>query len=148
MNKVGGLLVKKKKTRRKIKTLSTKRDGNKHTISSMLTALKLYGDFPGPVVKNLPCNAGDAGLISRLGTKIPCAAEQLRLHTTTGKSVRQNRRISHAATKTQHSQINKQTIWRKKQAQRTDGERQRWMGMVRADAKTREGVTARGRERG
>ena len=114
----------------------------------MLTALKLYGDFPGPVVKNLPCNAGDAGLISRLGTKIPCAAEQLRLHTTTGKSVRQNRRISHAATKTQHSQINKQTIWRKKQAQRTDSERQRWMGMVRADAKTREGVTARGRERG
>ena len=87
-------------------------------------------------------------MISHLGTKIPRAAEQLRLHTTTGKLVRQNRRIPHAATKTQHSQINKQTIWRKKQAQRTDGERQRWMGMVRADAKTQEGVTARGTERG
>ena len=35
------------------------------------------GDFPGgPVVKNLPCNAGGAGSISGQGTKIslsPCA---------------------------------------------------------------------------
>ena len=32
------------------------------------------GDFPGgPVVKNLPCNAGDMGLISGRGTKIPSA---------------------------------------------------------------------------
>ena len=32
------------------------------------------GDFPGgPVVKNLPCNAGDMGLISGRGTKIPNA---------------------------------------------------------------------------
>ena len=86
------------------------------------------------MVKNLPYNAGDTSLIPRLGTKTPRAAEQLKLHTTTGKSVCQNRRIPHAATKTQHSQINKQTVWRKKQAQRTDGERHRWMGMVRADA--------------
>ena len=36
-------------------------------------------DFPGgPVVKNLPCNAGDADLISDQGTKIPCAAGQVR----------------------------------------------------------------------
>ena len=38
------------------------------------------GDFPGgPVVKNLPCNAKDAGLISGQGTKIPHAMEQLSL---------------------------------------------------------------------
>ena len=30
-------------------------------------------DFPGgPVVKNLPSNAGDVSLISGWGTKIPC----------------------------------------------------------------------------
>ena len=33
-------------------------------------------DFPGgPVVKNPPCNAGDAGLIPGGGTKIPHAME-------------------------------------------------------------------------
>ena len=40
--------------------------------------LKIFGDFPGgPVVKNLPSNAGDEGLIPGLGTKIPHALEQL-----------------------------------------------------------------------
>ena len=35
-------------------------------------------DFPGgPVVKNLPCNAGDAGSIPDRGTKIPHAVGQL-----------------------------------------------------------------------
>ena len=35
-------------------------------------------DFPGgSVVKNLPSNAGDMGLIPGQGTKIPCALEQL-----------------------------------------------------------------------
>ena len=35
-------------------------------------------DFPGgPVVKNPPSNAGDAGLIPGQGTKIPHAMEQL-----------------------------------------------------------------------
>ena len=35
-------------------------------------------DFPGgPVVKNPPCNAGDACSITGWGTKIPHAAEQL-----------------------------------------------------------------------
>ena len=34
------------------------------------------GDFPGgPVVKNLPCNAGDQGSIPGLGTNIPRAEE-------------------------------------------------------------------------
>ena len=37
-------------------------------------------DFPGgPVVKNLPGNAGDTGLIPGQETKIPHAAEQLSL---------------------------------------------------------------------
>ena len=40
--------------------------------------LKIFGDFPGgPLVKNLPSNAGDEGLIPGLGTKIPHALEQL-----------------------------------------------------------------------
>ena len=35
-------------------------------------------DFPGgPVVKNLPCNSGDMGLISGWGTKIPHAMGKL-----------------------------------------------------------------------
>ena len=39
-------------------------------------------DFPGgPVVKNLPSNAGDAGSIPGLGTKIPHMAGQLSLGT-------------------------------------------------------------------
>ena len=34
----------------------------------------MLGYFPGgPVVKNLPCNAGDAGSIPGQGTKIPRA---------------------------------------------------------------------------
>ena len=42
------------------------------------------GDLPGgPVVKNLPSNAGDAGLIPGQGTKIPRAAGQLNPHATT-----------------------------------------------------------------
>ena len=37
-------------------------------------------DFPGgPVVKNLPSNVGDAGLIPGRGTKIPHAVGQLSL---------------------------------------------------------------------
>ena len=41
-------------------------------------------EFPsGPVVKNLPFNAGDTGLIPGQGTKIPHAAGQLSPHTAT-----------------------------------------------------------------
>ena len=37
----------------------------------------LQGHFPGgPVVKNLPCNVGDMGLIPGGGTKIPHATGQ------------------------------------------------------------------------
>ena len=39
-------------------------------------------DLPGgPVVKNLPTNAGDSGLIPSLGTKIPHATGKLSSHT-------------------------------------------------------------------
>ena len=39
--------------------------------------------FPGgSVVRNLPCNAGDAGLISGQGTKNPRGARQLSLRAT------------------------------------------------------------------
>ena len=45
------------------------------------------GDFPGgPVVKNLPCNAGGAGSISGQGTKISHAAGQLNPRATTTAS--------------------------------------------------------------
>ena len=41
-------------------------------------------DFPGGLVfKDLPCNARDAGSSPRLGTKIPQAMGQLRLHAET-----------------------------------------------------------------
>ena len=46
------------------------------------------GNFPGgPVVKKPPSNAGDAGLITGRGTKIPHAAGQLNPHATTTKPV-------------------------------------------------------------
>ena len=45
-------------------------------------------DFPwGPVAKNLPCNAGDAGFIPGQGTKIPPATEQLSLYVATTEPV-------------------------------------------------------------
>ena len=38
----------------------------------------VYQDFPhGPMVKNLPSNVGDSGLIPSQGTKMPHAMEQL-----------------------------------------------------------------------
>ena len=53
--------------------------------SGFICCFKIYShrDFPGgPMVKNLPCNAGDAILISYWGTKIPHATEQLSPSTT------------------------------------------------------------------
>ena len=45
----------------------------------MATLYKLKGQgLPQcPVIKNLPCNAGDVGSIPGQGTKISCAEEQL-----------------------------------------------------------------------
>ena len=43
-----------------------------------------WGNFPGgPVVKNLPSNAGHAGCIPGQGTKTPHAVRQLNPRTTT-----------------------------------------------------------------
>ena len=43
--------------------------------------LKAHWDFPGgPVVRNLPSNAGNLGLIPGRGTKIPHATGQLSPH--------------------------------------------------------------------
>ena len=83
------------------------RFGNKKKRSS--------GDFPGgPVVKNPPSNAGDAGSIPGRGTKIPHAAGQLSPHATTTepqcmcfRAHTPLERSPHAATKTRRSQINK-----------------------------------------
>ena len=65
-------------------------------LPSLLKILSSYtiqewirGDFPGgPVVKNLPSNAGDAGSIPGQGTNIPHAAGQLSPHATTREPTR------------------------------------------------------------
>ena len=50
---------------------------------TMVLRSMLLGDFPGgPVVENLPSNAGDLGPIPGWGTKIPHALGQLRLGAT------------------------------------------------------------------
>ena len=73
------------------------------------TFLKLCRDFPGgPVVKNLPSNAGDAGSIPGRGNKIPHAAGQLSLCATarmspcaaTREPTCRNEKIPQATTKT------------------------------------------------
>ena len=57
-----------------------------------------HQDFPGgPVVNNLPANAGDMGLAPRQETKIPQAVEQLSQCTITKESLQ-------APMKTYHSQ--------------------------------------------
>ena len=49
------------------------------SISTQISTSRRYvEDFPsGPVVHNLPCNAGDAVSIPGWGNKIPCTKEQL-----------------------------------------------------------------------
>ena len=48
-------------------------------------------DFPGgPVVKSLPCSAGDAGSIPGQATKMTHAAEQLSPHAATTELTRLN----------------------------------------------------------
>ena len=79
---IGCLFVKKKKK----KTLSFK--------------IKRLQDFPsGPVVENLPSNAGHSGLIPSQGTRIPHTLGQLNPHAPVN--------IHSDSTKTPHSQINK-----------------------------------------
>ena len=50
----------------------------RHHLNKFSKLLKVLGNFPGgPVVKNPPSNAGNAGSIPGQGTKIPQATEQL-----------------------------------------------------------------------
>ena len=52
--------------------------GHTTSLSHQLCQKSSNGDFPGgPVVMNLPCNAGNGGSIPGRGTKIPRAVEQL-----------------------------------------------------------------------
>ena len=71
-------------------------------------------DFPGgPVVKSLPSNAGDTGLIPGQGTKVPHATGQLSLRVATaepegsGAHTPQLKRSLHTATETWCNQINR-----------------------------------------
>lgn len=50
---------------------------------------RFWGELPwGPVVNNLPDNAGDTGLVSGLGIKIPHTIGQLNLQATRPKPMR------------------------------------------------------------
>ena len=85
-------------------------------------------DFPGGLgIKNLPCNAGDAGLIPGQGTKMPHAREQLTPCTATKepehhslKSPRAATKIPCAATKTDAAKYIHRS---KKNSQVTPGDR-------------------------
>ena len=58
-------------------------------------------DFPSsPMVKNPPCNAGDAGSTPGWGTKIPHAAMQLSLYTTTTEPTHSGARCHNPCTTT------------------------------------------------
>ena len=62
------------------------------------------GDFPGgTVVKNLPCNVGDAGLTLGRGTRIPHAMKQLSLNIAEPMYASQLERNLHAARKSPHA---------------------------------------------
>ena len=51
-----------------------------------------WQDFPGDLVENSACNAGDTGSNPGQGTKIPRASEQLSMQATTRGSVCRNER--------------------------------------------------------
>ena len=65
------------------KKWNLKNDTNEHTykteIDSQTQKTNSWGFPGGPVVKNLPSDAGDRGSIPGQGTKIPRAAGQLSL---------------------------------------------------------------------
>ena len=77
-----------------MKKFSESQNGNK----------KMHRDFPGgPVVKNLPSNAGHAGSIPSQGTKIPHAVRQLSPHAPTTELACVNERVRHAANYRAHA---------------------------------------------
>ena len=70
-------------------------------------------DFPDdPVLKNLPCNAGEVGSILGQGARSQ-VVKQLSPHTTM-KDTTWHTELLCAATKTQRSQINKQIFFKKR----------------------------------
>ena len=94
--------------------------------------LHLLKELPcGPVVKNPPCNAGVVGLIPGQEMKMPCTMEQISPHTPATeamcsgaptsqlesalqeKTLHDTTEIPQAATKAQHSQVNRKTCSRK-----------------------------------
>ena len=58
-------------------------DSDYPSLRYLLKMLHCWDFAGGPVVKNSPSNAGDTGLVPGQGTKIPPAAGQLSLSTTT-----------------------------------------------------------------
>ena len=100
-------------------SMGSKGKHKKHVSKKLneLTSLKKnLGDFPGgPVVKNMPHNAGDVNSTPGQGTKVPHAMERLSPSTTGRESVccKDPAWCSEDpgccnSTETRHSQINKQ----------------------------------------
>ena len=70
------------------------------------------GDSPDiPVVKNLPCNAGDVGSIPGWGTKIPCAMKQLNPCAATAEPVCWNYRACVLELESQHAGTRESECW-------------------------------------
>ena len=63
-----------------------------YTMVTPVNNTALWDSPGGPLVKNLPCNARDAGSIPGQGTKISHAMEQLNLRATTREPVHHNKR--------------------------------------------------------
>ena len=71
---------------------------------------RVLGDFPGgPVVKNLPCNAGNTNSIPGQGTKISHPGEQLSPRITTKESDRCNERSRMTQQRTHVPQLRPET---------------------------------------
>ena len=69
----------------------TELDTTEATQQQQLYLTSKYKDFLGAkLLKNLPCNAGDMGLIPGWGAKIPHAMEQISLRVTTTEHVHCN----------------------------------------------------------
>ena len=63
------------------------------------------------MLKNLPCNAGDTCLIPGWGMKIPHAAEQLSLHTTTRESMYYDQRSCKIQPRPKTAGKKKKRLW-------------------------------------
>ena len=77
--------MRRKDKNRLWKTTDKKKHPERQQNEEGIAPLKsVSGDFlGGPMVKNLPCNAGDESSIPGQGTKIPHAMKQASLHAAT-----------------------------------------------------------------